>query len=89
MSSWGHWSSLGCSPEGWEVSEQQRTVQSSKLRIRQPVGPLRLPWKNRLNFSAQPHLAAFALPSQEVGFPGGSDGKESSCSAGDAGSVPG
>ena len=69
MSSSGRWSSLGCSPEGWEVSEQQRTVQSSKLRIWQPVGPLKLAWKNRLDLSAQPHLAAFALPSQEVGLP--------------------
>ena len=26
---------------------------------------------------------------QEVGFPGGSDGKESACNAGDPGSIPG
>ena len=25
----------------------------------------------------------------EIGFPGGSDGKESTCSAGDQGSIPG
>ena len=28
-------------------------------------------------------------PSFELGFPGGSDGKESACNAGDLGSIPG
>ena len=28
-------------------------------------------------------------PSSEMGFPGGSDGKESACNAGDPGSIPG
>ena len=31
----------------------------------------------------------FSISKQHVGFPGGSDGKESTCNAGDPGSVPG
>ena len=30
----------------------------------------------------------FSISKQHVGFPGGSDGKESTCNAGDPGSVP-
>ena len=34
-------------------------------------------------------LSVFPLPMQFIGFPGGSAGKESTCNAGDLGSIPG
>ena len=42
--------------------------------------------KYLLPFSLRKHLLT---PSLDLGFPGGSDGKESACNAGDLGSIPG
>ena len=35
------------------------------------------------------HAAALIVAAQCLGFPGGSDGKESACNTGDLGSIPG
>lgn len=68
----GRWRPPGCSPEGWESSEQQGTVQSSELRIQQPVGPLTLPWKNPPDFifSAKMPLLSPQREGGEVGLAG-------------------
>ena len=41
------------------------------------------------NFQEASLCQTFPLPERIMGFPGGSDGKESACNAGDPGSIPG
>ena len=42
-----------------------------------------------LSFKGKPGTPSFRIHPWSLGFPGGSDGKESACSVGDLGSIPG
>ena len=42
-----------------------------------------------LSFKGKPGTPSFRIHRWSLGFPGGSDGKESACSVGDLGSIPG
>ena len=42
-----------------------------------------------LTFPAQTAVLVMPVVRDQLGFPGGSDGKEAACSAGDVGSIPG
>ena len=51
---------------------------------------LKTEWVSLLSWRLLPAcLSVFPLPMQFTGFPGGSAGKESTCNAGDLGSIPG
>ena len=60
----------------WMLPEGTQWRGSSGINVQQP-------WVDHLSF------LQFGSSSGIVGFPGGSEGKESACNAGDLGSVPG
>ena len=87
-------------PKRAPVSLPQHLSSLTTVRWISPFWPWLSPWfgpyVNRvfqwgsLNpVSASEHINNFCLTIILLGFPGGSDGKESACSAGDQGSIPG
>ena len=71
----------------WEDLVSQTSFHSSEFLW--PCGQRNLSWLVLLTTEPNSHLFISILYTVSSGFPGGSDGEESTCNAGDWGSVPG
>ena len=64
-------------------------LQALLLRTQRKMRNVILGAGGKSTLVTQQQMADFCPPTMRKGFPGGSDGKESACNAGDLGSTPG